>query len=113
MKREDLEKYSAALDRLDHRLEVQLKEIPDIINFGDDAADPNAEEADEAVAADEQVGIKDEIRSRLADVRDAESKIEAGTYGICEACGKEIEAAILDIDPESRYCKECKAKFQR
>jgi len=35
-------------------------------------------------------------------------KIQTGTYGICEKCGKPIEHEILAIDPESRFCKACK-----
>jgi len=37
-------------------------------------------------------------------------KIEGNTYGKCELCGKEIEAAILDVDPESLFCMNCKKK---
>ena len=108
MNKEDLEKYESALLALEERLEEELKEIPDVPNFGDSAADPTGEEADEAVAADESAGIKDEIRSRLDDVRFALDKIKQGEYGICEKCGEPIEKEILDIVPESRLCREDK-----
>lgn len=108
MNKEDLEKYESALIALEERLENEFKEIPDVPNFGDSAADPTGEEADEAVAADESAGIKDEIRSRLDDVRFAMDKIKQGEYGICEKCGEPIEKEILDIVPESRLCREDK-----
>lgn len=108
MNKEDLEKYGEALLSLEGRLEKELKEIPDVPDYGDDHADPNGEEADEAVAADESAGIKDEIRSRLDDVRFALDKIKQGEYGVCENCGEPIEKEILNIVPESRLCKKDK-----
>ena len=53
------------------------------------------------------------IRERLANVETALEKIAKGTYGICERCKKTIETRVLDIDPESRYCKECKLEINK
>ena len=109
MNREELEKYQSALTALEKRLEGELKEIPERLDFGDQV-DQEEDEADESVAADEQTGIRDEIRSRIEDVRISLNKIENGNYGLCEECGKEIEKEVLDIVPESRLCKERKLK---
>jgi len=107
MNREELEKHRAALEALEKRLEGELEEIPERLDFGDQA-DPEEDEADESVAADEQVGIRDEIRSRLEDVRSALNKIKNDNYGVCEECGEPIEEEILEIVPESRLCKKHK-----
>jgi len=107
MNREELEKYRAALEALEKRLESELEEIPERLDFGDQA-DPEEDEADESVAADEQVGIRDEIRSRLEDARSALNKIKNDNYGVCEECGEPIEEEILEIVPESRLCKKHK-----
>src|SRR5271169_3120167 len=40
-----------------------------------------------------------ELRNSLHDVEDAIARIEAGTYGICEKCGKPIEPARLEAIP--------------
>ncbi|MFA5052893.1 MAG: hypothetical protein WC565_02460 [Parcubacteria group bacterium] len=109
MTSEELEKYKDSLESLEKRLENDLKEIPERLDFGDQV-DQEEDEADESVAADEQTGIRDEIRSRLEDVRRALNKIQSGTYGLCEVCGKEIEKEILDIVPESSLCKVHKIK---
>jgi RNA polymerase-binding transcription factor DksA len=109
MNREELEKYQTALMTLEKRLEQELSEIPERLDFGDQV-DQEEDEADESVAADEQTGIRDEIRTRIEDVRVALNKIENNNYGLCEECGKEIEKEILDIVPESRLCKEHKIK---
>ncbi|MFA4999275.1 MAG: RNA polymerase-binding protein DksA [Parcubacteria group bacterium] len=104
MDSEELEKYKEALLALESRLERELKEIPERLDFGDQV-DQEEDEADESVAADEQVGIRDEMRARLENVRRALNKIKEGTYGLCEKCGQPIEKEILDIVPESSLCK--------
>jgi RNA polymerase-binding protein DksA len=62
---------------------------------------------DEAVA-DEERDAKYAEGSRdyeeLVDVRDALKRIDAGTYGKCSVCGREIEAARLDAVPATKYC---------
>jgi RNA polymerase-binding transcription factor DksA len=109
MNHEELEKHRLALVALEDRLERELKEIPERLDFGDQV-DQEEDEADESVAADEQTGIRDVIRSRIEDVRVALNKIETERYGVCEKCGEPIEKEILDIVPESRFCKEHKLK---
>ncbi|MFL6414583.1 MAG: TraR/DksA family transcriptional regulator [Bryobacteraceae bacterium] len=42
----------------------------------------------------------------LADIRAALARLEAGTYGRCVVCGKEIEPARLKAVPETPYCRE-------
>lgn len=42
----------------------------------------------------------------LADVRSALARLQAGEYGKCVVCGKEIEPARLRAVPETPYCRE-------
>src|SRR3954451_16847807 len=49
----------------------------------------------------------------LAHVRSALARIEAGTYGRCVVCGKEIEPARLRAVPETPYCLEHADEEQR
>jgi len=42
----------------------------------------------------------------LADVRSALARLEAGEYGKCVVCGREIEPARLRAVPETPYCRE-------
>lgn len=37
-------------------------------------------------------------------------RIEAGTYGICDSCGEEIEQERLDAMPVTSLCIECKRR---
>ena len=46
-----------------------------------------------------------EIEKRYKEVTDALSKIDTGTYGICEKSGNQIEADRLVAKPAARTCK--------
>jgi len=85
--------------------EIQKNEKP--VDFGSDI-DHFEEESDEAEEMGNQLAIAQDLKARLDDIEAALEKIREGTYGICEKCGGKIEEEILDIDPESRLCKNCK-----
>lgn len=103
------------IQELKKRLEEGKKELSekirhateDIQDFGSDV-DHGEEEADESEAHANQLAGVLPMKERLDDVEHALRKIEGGTYGKCEKCGMEIEEEILEIDPESRLCKNCK-----
>lgn len=53
-----------------------------------------------------ELAVQDQLDARLSDVDAALERIEVGTYGRCEACGKEIEPERLKARPATRYCLE-------
>jgi DnaK suppressor protein len=40
-------------------------------------------------------------------------RLDEGTYGVCEACGREIPVARLDARPEARFCVDDQAQAER
>ncbi len=44
---------------------------------------------------------------RLQLLQEAVERIDAGTYGLCEGCGGEIEFGRLDVVPEAIRCGRC------
>ena len=44
------------------------------------------------------------VEAELKDIEDALRRIDQGTYGICEACGKPIDPERLEAKPWARYC---------
>jgi DnaK suppressor protein len=50
------------------------------------------------------------LRETLEEVERAIGKLEEGTYGRCEACGREIDPLRLDAKPAARYCIDCASK---
>jgi|SRR3989344_8570080 len=91
------------------RLEKELETINPI--RPEAAGESEEEQADEVEEMASKVALTEVIRRRLRRVKSALGKMQNKTYGICENCGKEIEEKLLEIDPESRYCKECKQKL--
>jgi DnaK suppressor protein len=54
--------------------------------------------------------LKGRERQLLKKIDEALEKIEQGTYGRCEACGKEIETKRLLARPVTTMCIECKTE---
>lgn len=53
-----------------------------------------------------RIGVTAPLEERLAEVNDALERIEAGTYGTCRICEKEIEEDRLEANPAATTCKE-------
>jgi RNA polymerase-binding transcription factor DksA len=49
-------------------------------------------------------------RQRLADLDDALERLDAGSYGVCEVCGRAIAAERLAVRPSARTCVACASK---
>jgi DnaK suppressor protein len=50
------------------------------------------------------------LEEALADVEQALAKIDSGSYGACEDCGKEIAPARLEAKPAARFCIDCASR---
>ncbi len=57
---------------------------------------------------EERSATVDELEKRLLAVNEAFARMEAGTYGVCKICGKEIEEARLGANPAAATCIEHK-----
>jgi len=102
-----LTKFKNQLIRLKNFLEDRVKKLQKVPDFGDDI-DSGDEEAEETEEFGTQLSIAQNYKEKLADINTALDKIKKHKYGICERCGKQISADVLEVVPESRLCKECK-----
>ena len=75
------------------------------VSFGKRIGDGTTEAVDRL----NRVGTAKELEAMLHDVDRALAKIEEGTYGICDRCGRLIPEARLDARPWSVRCVECAA----
>ena len=71
-----------------------------------------ADVATETFEREKDLSILDNIDGELADVEHALQRIDAGTYGTCEACGKTIDDARLEALPAARFCLEDQAQAE-
>lgn len=71
---------------------------------GVDRAD-EAEVADGIEEYENNNAVLGQLEIRLRDVREALSKIESGTYGVCTVCGEKIEQDRLEANSAASTCK--------
>jgi len=60
------------------------------------------------VERDRLLVVASEAQARVAEIDAALGRMDAGTYGRCEACGKPIPEARLEVVPEATLCVNCK-----
>jgi RNA polymerase-binding transcription factor DksA len=57
--------------------------------------------------------ILEHVDAQLADVDRAAERLELGAYGLCEACGRPIDADRLRARPAARFCVADQARVER
>lgn len=77
------------------------------LTFADDEHDPDGSLASLDQARD--VALLAQTDQTLTQLLEAQQRLAAGTYGICEICGKKIPAGRMLARPESRSCVPCAA----
>jgi len=59
------------------------------------------------------LSILESVEAELADVAHALRRLDDGTYGTCEACGRPIGDARLEALPAARFCLDDQAGAER
>ena len=67
------------------------------------------EEATETLELEKRLGLENRMRQEIAAIDHTLEKIDKGTYGICDNCGKPIAEERLEALPQASLCIECKA----
>jgi len=67
------------------------------------------EEAIENYELEKQLILKEQMEDNLTEVENALRRLERGTYGLCENCGRRIDPARLEVIPQASLCLDCKA----
>ncbi|MDO8470178.1 MAG: TraR/DksA family transcriptional regulator [bacterium] len=104
---DQLEGFRAKLTAARATIADQLTHVVDDVSFGRDTEDTE-EETDEVEEISNRLGMKVALQDQLSRVSAALDKIGAGTYGACERCVSPIDIEVLDVDPESTLCRNCK-----
>jgi RNA polymerase-binding transcription factor DksA len=63
-----------------------------------------ADTATETYERELDEGLEEDAREQLRQVEDALARVEAGEYGRCAACGKDIPAERLEAVPWTTLC---------
>jgi DnaK suppressor protein len=67
----------------------------------------------EAISRLTEIGVGQSLESTLARTERALAKLDAGSYGSCDACGKPIAPGRLHAMPDSVLCLDCAASARR
>jgi DnaK suppressor protein len=60
-----------------------------------------------------QFSLIEPKRQELIAIEEALQRLDNGTYGECEACGKLIEPRRLEIMPETPFCRDCQSQKEK
>jgi DnaK suppressor protein len=80
----------------------------DDVNFVDDMG--FADRGHSSEERSQVIAVVRALRSNLQDVERALSKMETGTFGICERCGEPISTERLEALPWAELCIDCKQR---
>lgn len=106
--------YSVLLQqRIDHAEEQRLSLLTAIddmrharsLTFADDEHDPEGSTVSLDQARDAALLTRTE--QSLTELRAAADRLESGSFGLCQHCGREIPAGRLQARPEARLCVPC------
>ena len=78
-----------------------------------DAGDDTADAGTKAFEREHELALTQHARGLLEQGERALARIDAGTYGVCESCGKPIGKARLLAFPRATLCVECKQREER
>jgi DnaK suppressor protein len=73
------------------------------VSFGKRVGDGTTE----AVSRLTEVGVVDSLNATEERIERALAKLDEGSYGICDRCGKPIPPARMEAAPESVLCVTC------
>lgn len=91
-----------------HQLKTEEKPVADAANE-DDLVDV----ATESFEREKELALESGVQGILQMVEEALQKVQQGTYGVCEGCGKPIDGNRLRAIPYARLCITCKEREER
>ena len=110
MEQQDLEYFRNLLnEQLEEALkqgDLTLEDMTDNNEIFADPADRATMEADRTFT----LRIRDRERKLIKKIRSALTRLDTGTFGVCEDCGDEIGVPRLKARPVTRLCINCKSK---
>jgi DnaK suppressor protein len=88
-------------------LERRYADIVDGAAFSSNDDEHDPEGATVAFERAQVAALLHQAKRELGELADAQSRLEAGTYGTCLRCGKEIGAGRLEALPAATRCIAC------
>ena len=104
----------AERDRLRNELNLAEHELHDLMrDAGDGAGNDQADVGSTTFERDHEMSLANNARDMLAQTQRALTRIENGSYGVCERCGEPIGKMRLMAFPRATLCLSCKQREER
>jgi len=103
----EIEEFTAEIARAESEIAARMGDNSE--GAGDDQADAGAK----TYEREHEMALTYNARDLLVQNERAMVRIDSGTYGICESCGKPIGKARLQAFPRATLCVTCKQREER
>ncbi len=90
-----------------------ISQLDDLTQSQDGAGDDQADAGSKAFEREQAQSIAANRHLLIVQIQHAIERIDSGTYGICEDCGKPIPKARLKALPMATLDADCKARAER
>jgi DnaK suppressor protein len=103
--------FQRTLEEMLKRLTGELDPLVESVR--DESQIPGEHDDKPSQAIDRQLVLEQNEEALVFAVRSALTRIDAGTFGKCQSCGREISLERLKAVPYAAYCVECQKKQDR
>ena len=55
---------------------------------------------------------RERVETRIAELEEALERLEGGSFGLCQSCGRPIDVERLEALPQAELCIECARQAQ-
>jgi DnaK suppressor protein len=103
---EERASYTKQADELKAQADsLALEHEPGDVQFDEEGGEGGTSNVDREL----DLVLSGQARAAIAEIDRALSKIDLGTYGVCEQCGRDIPPARLQALPYAALCVACKS----
>lgn len=81
--------------------------------MGEDGIPDSGDVAALSYSKEVLMGLGENERTKLRLVEEALTKIDEGSFGVCERCEDSIPVKRLDLLPFTRYCVQCQSELEK
>ncbi len=103
--RERLDEVRSTFDAEHLTDQSESESVSELSSYDQHQADMGTE----TFEREKDLSILEQVESELGDVEHAIRRLDEGTYGTCDKCGKAIPKARLEVIPWAALCVTCKS----